>query len=112
MDSERTSGAAEHLAAAVNDNSGGEDKMASRDLVQRHRVSRTITLLIAIVMVCFSGHSFAWLIQSGLVPQVTSETAVYDPDGGALIIKGQNFQKGATVALSNEIGRASCRERV
>ncbi len=81
--------------------------MASRDLVHKHRLTRTITVLIAIVMVCLSGNSLAWLIQSGPVPQVTSETALYDPDGGRLIIKGQNFQKGATVSLNNARGPVS-----
>ncbi len=84
--------------------------MASRDLTIKNHLSRTITglcVLIAIVMVCFSGHSLAWLIQSGPVPQITSETALYDPDGGRLIIKGQNFQKGATVALNNAHGSIS-----
>ena len=81
--------------------------MASRDLTFRNRLGRTTTtlcVLIAIVMVCFSGHSFAWLLQSGPVPQVTSETAVYDPDGGRLVIRGFNFQKGATVLLRNQAG--------
>jgi len=55
-------------------------------------------------MVCFSGHSFAWLLQSGPVPQVSSETAVYDPDGGRLVIRGLNFQKGATVIIRNQAG--------
>ncbi len=84
--------------------------MASRNLPLENHLSRTITglcVLIAIVMVCFSGHSLAWLIQSGPVPQITSETALYDPDGGRLIIKGQNFQKGATVALNNAHGSIS-----
>lgn len=84
--------------------------MASRDLTLKNHLSRTIialSVLIAIVMVCFSGHSLAWLIQSGPVPQITSETALYDPDGGRLIIKGQNFQKGATVALNNAHGSIS-----
>ena len=84
--------------------------MASRDLTPKNHLSRTITalcVLLAVVMVCFSGHSLAWLIQSGPVPQITSETAVYYPDGGRLIIKGQNFQKGAIVALSNAHGSIS-----
>ncbi len=81
--------------------------MASRDLTFRNRLGRTTTSLcvfIAIVMVCFSGHSFAWLLQSGPVPQVSSETAVYDPDGGRLVIRGLNFQKGATVIIRNQAG--------
>jgi uncharacterized protein GlcG (DUF336 family) len=85
-------------------------KMARRDLTFRNRLGRTTTslcVLIAIVMVCFSGHSFAWLIQSGPVPQVTSETAVYDPDGGRLVIRGLNFQKGASVILRNSAGPIS-----
>jgi uncharacterized protein GlcG (DUF336 family) len=81
--------------------------MGSRDLVLKHRLSRTILSLMAIVMVCLSGNSLAWLIQSGPVPQITSETAVYDPDGGNLIIRGLNFQKGATVALNNAHGPIS-----
>lgn len=76
--------------------------MARRDLAQKHRLGRTITVLIGIVMVCLGGN--AWLSQDGPVPQITSETAVYDPDGGRLVINGQNFQKGATVALHNAHG--------
>src|SRR5215471_3902553 len=81
--------------------------MASRDLTFRNRLGRTTTslcVLIAIVMVCFSGHSFAWLLQSGPFPQVTSDGAVYDPDGGRLVIRGFNFQKGATVIIRNQAG--------
>src|SRR5215813_9369621 len=84
--------------------------MASRDLTFRNRLGRTTTalfVLIAIVMVCFSGHSAAWLIQSGPTPQVTSDTAVYDPDGGRLVIRGLNFQKGATVLIRNQAGPIS-----
>ena len=81
--------------------------MGSRDLVRKHRISRTIIVLISIVTVCFSGNSFAWLSQSGPVPQITSQTAVYDPSGGRLVIKGQNFQKGATVILNNAQGPIS-----
>jgi len=81
--------------------------MATRKLVQKHRITRTITVLIAIVMVCLGGNSLAWLSQSGPVPQVTSDTATYDPDGGRLIVKGQSFQKGATVVLRNAHGPIS-----
>jgi len=78
--------------------------MARRDLIRKHRLSRTIIVLVAIVTVCLSGNSIAWLSQSGPVPQITSDTAVYDPDGGRLVIKGRNFQKGATVNVSNAQG--------
>lgn len=81
--------------------------MASRHLISKHRLSRTITTvcaLIAIVMACLGGHSLAWLSQSGPVPQINSESATYDRDISRLIIKGQNFQKGATVSLSNANG--------
>jgi hypothetical protein len=78
--------------------------MASRNLVRKHRISRAIIVVISIVTVCLSGQSFAWFSQSGPVPQITSQTALYDPDGGRLIIKGRNFQKGATVILNNAQG--------
>ena len=78
--------------------------MASRDSVLKHRLNRAIVVLIAFLTVCFSGNSFAWLGQSGPVPQITSETAVYDPDGGRLIIRGRNFEKGATVSINNAQG--------
>ncbi|MEK6325142.1 MAG: heme-binding protein [Acidobacteriota bacterium] len=82
--------------------------MASRDLISRHRLSGTITtlcaLMMAIVMVCLGGNSLAWLSQSGPVPQINSESATYDAEGNRLIIRGQNFQKGATVSLSNANG--------
>jgi uncharacterized protein GlcG (DUF336 family) len=60
-------------------------------------------------MVCLSGNSFAWLSQSGLVPQVNSESAVYDPTAGTLIIRGQNFQKGAIITLTSAAGPVSFR---
>lgn len=80
--------------------------MPRRDLVRKHRISRTITVLIAIVSVCLSGSSLTGLSQSGPAPQITSATAVYQPDG-RLIIRGQNFQKGATVAINNAHGPIS-----
>ena len=78
--------------------------MASRDSVLKHRLSRAIIVLISVLTVCFSGNSLAWLGQSGPVPQITSDTAVYDPDGGRLIIRGRNFEKGATVSINNANG--------
>lgn len=60
--------------------------------------------MIAAVTVCFSGNSLAWFGQSGPVPQITSDIAVYDPADGRLIIRGRNFQKGATVAINNAQG--------
>ena len=81
--------------------------MPSRDLTLKNHLSRTITafcILVAIAMVCLSGHSFAWLLQSGPAPQITSDSAVYDPDGGRLVIRGQDFQKGAAITLINSHG--------
>ncbi len=68
--------------------------MASRDSVLHHRCSRTITALCAvaaIVMLGLSGNSLAWLSQSGPVPQINLDSAVFDSEGGRLIVKGQNF---------------------
>lgn len=81
--------------------------MGSRDLIRKHRISRAIIVFVSIVTVCFSGSSLAWLSQSGPVPLITSQTAVYDPNGGRLVIKGRNFQKGATVTLNNAQGPIS-----
>jgi uncharacterized protein GlcG (DUF336 family) len=84
--------------------------MARRELTRKNylRISIiSLCLLIAISMVGLGGHSLAWLRQSGPVPQVTSLTGVFDPDGGRLILKGQNFQKGATVILRNASGPLS-----
>ena len=68
------------------------------------RAFRITCSLIAIMMVCFSGKSLAWLLQSGTVPVITSENAVYDPTNGSLTIKGEGFQKGAVITLKNANG--------
>jgi len=73
----------------------------------RRRLGRSLValcILVAIVMVCLGGNSLAGLIQAGPVPQVNSESANYDAERNRLTIKGQNFQKGATVALTNSNG--------
>lgn len=81
--------------------------MASAGFILKRNRIRTITsmtTLVAVAMVCFSGHSFAWLTQSGVVPTVTSERAAYDPADGRLVIRGQGFQKGAIITISNANG--------
>jgi len=47
----------------------------------------------------FCGLSLAY--QSGPLPAIDAAACVFDPSTGTLVIKGQNFQPGATVRLSN-----------
>ena len=84
--------------------------MARTHLIPRRKLRgmiRSACALTAIVMVCLCGNTLAWLSQSGAAPLIKSESTAYDPDGGRLIIRGQNFQKGATIALSNANGPVS-----
>ncbi len=79
-------------------------------VVKRKRSGRraliVLSCFLAIGMVCLSGHSLAWL-QSGPTPLIFSDKASFNPRKGALTIKGENFQKGAALTLTNAAGPIS-----
>jgi len=63
-------------------------------------------MLVAAALLCFSGQSLAWLGQTlGPAPVINAQACSYDAAGGRLIIKGENFQRGATVSLKAPAGQ-------
>lgn len=64
------------------------------------------SLFVAAALLSFSGNSLAWLGQSlGPAPVINPQACSYDAAGGRLIIKGENFQRGATVSLKAPAGQ-------
>lgn len=45
------------------------------------------------------------LLQSGAIPEITATACVYYPSEGTLVLKGNNFQAGATLSISNAAGQ-------
>lgn len=68
------------------------------------RIIRNAAILLAIMMLCLSGNSLAWMAQSGAAPLINAQSAVYDERSGRVIIKGQNFSRQASVSLSTLAG--------
>ncbi len=64
-------------------------------------------LLTISVLLCFSGHSLAWLGQFGPAPVIDPQACSYDAANSRLIIKGDNFQRGAVVTLKAPAGPIS-----
>lgn len=56
---------------------------------------------------CLSGHSLAWFRQSGPAPVINPQACFYDASISRLVIKGENFQRGATVNLKAPAGSIS-----
>ncbi|HVG18573.1 MAG TPA: heme-binding protein [Blastocatellia bacterium] len=65
---------------------------------------RNVGVLMVIMMACLSGNSLARMAQSGSVPFIDAESAVYDESSGRVIIKGQNFSRQASVSLGTPAG--------
>ena len=73
---------------------------------RRRHLLTGASLLVAAALLCFSGQSLAWLGQSlGPAPIINPQACSYDAAGGRLIIKGENFQRGATVSLKAPAGQ-------
>src|SRR5947207_8251334 len=83
--------------------------MIRRGVIRRRtRLLTGASLLVATALLCFSGQSLAWLGQSlGPAPMINAQACSYDAAGGRLIIKGENFQRGATVSLKAPAGQIS-----
>jgi uncharacterized protein GlcG (DUF336 family) len=64
-------------------------------------------IALAIAFLCLGGHSLAWLGQSGPAPVIDPQACSYDATLGRLIIKGENFQRGAVVTLKAPNGPIS-----
>lgn len=65
----------------------------------KHGFLKGAGLAMAIAFLCLGGHSLAWLGRSGPEPVINSQACSYDAALARLIIKGQNFQRGAFVTL-------------
>src|SRR5262249_3264344 len=76
-------------------------------IIRTKRVLIGATLMIGSALLCFSGHSLAWFGQSSLVPVINPQACSYDVTTGRLTIKGENFQRGATVILKAAAGQIS-----
>lgn len=83
--------------------------MARRRLIPIRKASlRSAIVLAASALLCSSGHSLAWLGQSpGPAPVINPQACSYDVTSGRLTIKGENFQRGATVTLKAPAGQIS-----
>jgi uncharacterized protein GlcG (DUF336 family) len=82
--------------------------MASRPVTTRagRKTLTAACLAIALFMLTFSGQSFAWWFQAAAVPVIKAQSCVYYTDSGRLVIKGKNFQRGATLVILNSEGRS------
>ncbi|MBI3649741.1 MAG: heme-binding protein [Acidobacteria bacterium] len=70
--------------------------------------TKRVAIFIALALFVFTGTA---LLQTGALPTINAAACVYYPDGGVLVLKGSNFQTGASVAISNA-GRLINYERV
>ncbi len=66
--------------------------------------TKRLILFVCIALFCFGGSAY---LQSGGIPTINPQGSSYDMESGALILKGQNFEKGAIIALSNANGLVS-----
>jgi uncharacterized protein GlcG (DUF336 family) len=69
----------------------------------RKRFTLGFVVFIAAAMLCLSQNSL--LAQSGAIPLIASQNAVYNAKKRSLTIKGENFRSGATVSLTNVRGQ-------
>jgi uncharacterized protein GlcG (DUF336 family) len=73
-------------------------------LKRNARMIRIAGVLMAVMMLCSSGSSLAWMAQSGAAPFINAGSAVYDESSGRVIIKGQNLSRQAAVSVSTLAG--------
>jgi uncharacterized protein GlcG (DUF336 family) len=73
-------------------------------LKRNRRMIRNFGTLVAIAAVCLSTNSLSLMAQSGAVPFINAQSAVYDQSAGRVIIKGENFSRQASVSLSTSAG--------
>jgi uncharacterized protein GlcG (DUF336 family) len=63
-------------------------------------------LAMALFMLASSSQSLAWWFQATAAPVINAQASVFYSESGRLVIKGKNFQRGATVILLDMEGRA------
>jgi uncharacterized protein GlcG (DUF336 family) len=78
---------------------------ATRRWRNRKVLTEIPTLILVLAILVFSGLALAF--QSGPSPVINPSSCSFNPATGTLMIKGQNFQPGATVLLANTSGQVS-----
>ncbi len=71
------------------------------------RLLTSASLATAIAFLCLGGHSLAWFGRSGPAPVIDPQACSYDAASARLTIKGESFQRGATVTLKAPAGPIS-----
>src|SRR5215475_12315060 len=64
-----------------------------------------LTLTSVLTSLILSGLTLAY--QSGPAPQINPAACAFDASAGTLVIRGQNFERGATVLLASSTGQVS-----
>lgn len=62
---------------------------------------KRVLAFISLALFVFTGTA---LLQSGALPVINASACIYYPSEGTLVIKGNNFESGAIVTLSNAAG--------
>ncbi|HXU39777.1 MAG TPA: heme-binding protein [Blastocatellia bacterium] len=70
-----------------------------RLIAQNRGLLTGLSIAAAIAFLCLGSDSLAWLGQSGPAPAINAQACSYDTTLSRLIIKGDNFQRGAMVSL-------------
>ena len=68
------------------------------------RLQVGVALVSLVAMLCLPSGFHAGFAQSGAVPSINANGSSYDAASGKLVIKGRNFQTGASVDLNNSLG--------
>jgi uncharacterized protein GlcG (DUF336 family) len=76
-------------------------------MATKHSVFKKRIILLIAALLCFNAHTLTAWMQSTLAPTINAESSAYDVSESRLVIKGKNFQKGATVILTGSAGEIS-----
>jgi uncharacterized protein GlcG (DUF336 family) len=68
----------------------------------RNLHTQRVAAFISLALFVFSGTA---LLQIGAPPTINAPACVYYPSEGTLVLKGSNFQAGATLSISNAAGQ-------
>jgi len=73
-------------------------------MATKHSVFKKRIILLIAALLCFNAHTLTAWMQSTLSPTINAESSAYDVSESRLVIKGKNFQKGATVIITSLAG--------
>jgi uncharacterized protein GlcG (DUF336 family) len=83
-------------------------EMFIKNLIEpKSRLLAAVIFATTITFLCLGGNSLAGLRQSGPAPVINPQACFYDASVSRLVIKGENFQRGATVSLKAPAGPVS-----